>query len=354
MSTSGQGRFARGAEALGGLRHRAAPCWVGVLLSAAVRCPALPLTHDRVRRGLRCDPGIHVRQRWPGAARNSRPYRLRPDQRCTYGVSRSGAANGERNLHPLAALLWATFLIALLEALRATGSYPGASLFSFPQALALNLAGLVQTFVPTCAFFAALAGLATAREGSLRFERFRLIAYVLISAAVVGCAFRNLALYPPLAAYVPAWFAFVALFAFIAWTCLRESMPGEPAEGRWAALRYRFVPGLALGGALACLVLERFLYRQQYLSLHLGQLQVAHLLLGVGLWQVLARTPAVSGRTRRISWIVALVLLVGSAALASTSLLDPIRPYYLSRSVPGRAQAASSADIWSTSSARRV
>jgi len=270
---------------------------------------------------------------------SSRPYRQRPDQRCTYGVSRSGAANGERNLHPLAALLSATFLIALLEALRASGAYPGAGLFAFPQALALSLAGLMQTFVPTCAFFAALAGLATAREGSLRFERFRLIAYVLISAAVVGCAFRNLALYPPLAAYVPGWFAFLALFAFIAWTCLRESMPPEPAEGRWAELRYRFVPGLALGGALACLVLERFLYREQYLSLHLGQLQVAHLLLGLGLWQVLARTPAVSGRTRRISWIVALVLLVGSAALASTSLLDPVRPYYLSRSVPGRAQA---------------
>jgi len=254
-------------------------------------------------------------------------------------VSRSGAANGERNLHPLAALLWATFLIALLEALRASASHPGAGLVSFPQALALNLAGLMQTFVPTCAFFAALAGLATAREGSLPFERFRLIAYVLISAAVVGCAFRNLALYPPLAAYVPAWFAFLALFAFIAWTCLRESMPPEPAEGRWAELRYRFVPGLALVGALACLVLERFLYREQYLSLHLGQLQVAHLLLGLGIWQVLARTPAVSGRTRRISWLVALVLLVGSAALASTSWLDPVRPYYLSRSVPGRAQA---------------
>jgi len=255
-------------------------------------------------------------------------------------VSRSGAANGERNLHPLAALLWATFLIALLEALRVTRSYPGAGLLSFSQALAFNLAGLMRTFVPTCAFFAALAGLATAREGSLSFERFRLLAYILVSAAVVACAFRNLALYPPLAAYVPAWFACVALFAFIAWTCLRETGEApEPATSRWAVLRRRFVPGLALGGALGCLVLERFMQREQYLSLHLGQLQVAHLLLGLGLWQVLARTPAVSGRTRRSAWIVALVLLVASAALASTSLLDSARPYYLSRSAPGGAQA---------------
>jgi len=254
-------------------------------------------------------------------------------------VARAGPANGERNLHPLAALLWATFLIALLEALRTDRSYPGAGLLSFAQALALNLAGLVQTFVPTCAFFAALAGLATAREGSLNFERFRLLAYILVSAAVVGCAFRNLALYPPLAVYGPAWAAALALFAFIAWTCLRESVEPGPTRTPWAAQRRRFVPALALGGALLCLVLERFLYREQYLSLHLGQLQVAHLLLGVGLWQVLARTPAVSDRARRRAWIVALVLLVSSAALASTSLLDRVRPYYLSASVPGRAQA---------------
>jgi hypothetical protein len=244
-------------------------------------------------------------------------------------VARAAPANGERNLHPLAALLGATFLIALLEALRTQRLYPGAGLLSFAQALALNLAGLVQTFVPTCAFFAALAGLATAREGSLNFERFRLLAYILVSAAVVGCAFRSLALYPPLAVYVPAWAASVALFAFIAWTCLRESVEPGPTRSRWAELRRRFVPALALGGALLCLVLERALNPEQYSSLHLGQLQVAHLLLGVGLWQVLARTPAVSGRTRRSAWIVALVLLVISAALASTSLLDPVRPYFL-------------------------
>ena len=245
-------------------------------------------------------------------------------------MARAGPANGERNLHPLAALLWATFLIAALEALRACWAYPGAQLPLFAEALALNLAGVVQTFVPTCAFFAALAGLATAREGSLRFERFRLIEYILISAVVVACAFQNLARYRPFATYVPACAAFVALFAFVAWTCLRESDEQVPSRSRWAALRWQFAPGLALAGALGCLVLDQRLYPGQYLTLHLSLVQVSHLLFGLGFWQVLARTAALPWRVRRVGWIGALLLLLISAALSGTSLLDPARPYYLS------------------------
>jgi hypothetical protein len=245
-------------------------------------------------------------------------------------VARSVAARGERNLQPLAALLLATFLIAALEALRACLAYPGAPLPLFAEALALHLAGVVQTFVPTCAFFAALAGLATAREGTLRFERFRLIAYILISAVVVACAFRNLARYRPFATHVPACAAFVALFAFIAWTCLRETDEPAPSRSRWAALRWRFAPALALGGALGCLVLDQLLYPGQYQTLHLSLVQVSHLLFGLGFWQVLARTPALPWRVRRAGWIGALLLLLMSAALSGTGLLDQARPYYLS------------------------
>lgn len=184
---------------------------------------------------------------------------------------------------PLAALLLALILLSLAETamvpLRIYTNTP--SLFAETFLLAISTAP--RYLWPGLCFLLGVSALRRIGPG----PRILLSARIALSALVPLAAMAVLFRYPKFLSYAPFYALFGGLFLH---TLLGLHPPlRERLARRWAPLCERIVRHTSLPAALVLYLYTYMANSGHYPTLHLAALQVAHHLLGFGLWQLLER-----------------------------------------------------------------
>ncbi len=184
---------------------------------------------------------------------------------------------------PLAALLIALILLSLAE----TAMVPLRIYINTPSLLAetflLAIATAPRYLWPGLIFLLGVSALKRLNPG----PRILLGARIALSAVVPLAAMAVLFRYPKFLRYAPFYALFGGLFLH---TLLGLHRPlRERLAGRRAMLCERIIRHTALPAALVLYLYTYIANSGHYPTLHLAALQVAHHLLGVGLWQFLER-----------------------------------------------------------------
>jgi hypothetical protein len=241
----------------------------------------------------------------------------------------------------LAACL-ATLASALLDAApAAAGLYrtlPGLAL----AVTALSFGHALELFAGSFALVACVAlSLRWSAADGQRRALARLLPW-LGALLAIGGARQHLVAYAAFAGHLPTNLGLLGVFVATGIACSGTLGRGEPATTRLEHALALAVPGLALLGAAAAQLFTARLHIDEYPTLRLTLVQLAHLLAVIGLWHAARRLPAQTLERVARPWAAA-VLVALALALRVTPLLDFVdkgRPLFLARTTLGSSLAA--------------
>jgi len=166
--------------------------------------------------------------------------------------------------------------------------------------------------------------------------RARIAVSLLLSAVVTGEATAVLFRYRPFSRYIPFYILLAGLFTITALALRRP--PPQPRPGLWAWILDRSVLYAAFPAAIAVYVYAYVANRGLYPNLHLASLQIAHHLLGLGLWRLFlgTRLPSLRRRSALFGLGAVAVLALSGTVAKETDMLKGGLPYFRAFSILGQ------------------